>query len=181
MADDNKDASEETTEEAPAKGGIKKIILMVVAALLIAGISVVATIFLMPTPEPVSSEESITNTNDATSTEGEELSMTQAIYLPMRPPFIVNYQSGSRQRFLQLELSLMARDQESIDVAKKHQPLLRNNFIAILSSQTYENLRTDEGKMALIDELTVAVQAVLLEQIGRPGIEKVLLTSFVLQ
>ncbi|BCE02235.1 flagellar basal body-associated FliL family protein [Marinicellulosiphila megalodicopiae] len=185
MAEDENKNEEASAEDADSKkGGLKKIILMVVGALLIAGISIGLTIFLMPKPEPVVDSEltpeELMKAEVQVGEDGKPIS-TEPIYLAMKPAFISNYQVGSRQRYLQMEISLFARDQETIDVAKEHEPLLRNNIISILGAQQYDVLRTDEGKKALIDSITVEIQDILLEEMGRPGIEKVLYTSFVLQ
>ncbi|MCJ8311649.1 MAG: flagellar basal body-associated FliL family protein [Saccharospirillaceae bacterium] len=184
MADEDDKKEEGAEESTEKKGGLKKIILMAVGALLIAGISIAATLFLMPKSEPVTEEqmtpEELMQAEVVMGEDGEPIS-TVPIYLAMKPPFIANYPVGSRQRYLQMEISLFARDQETIDVAKLHEPLLRNNIISILGAQNYDTLRTEEGKLALIEMITVEIQDVLLEEMGRPGIEKILLTSFVLQ
>jgi len=184
MADeDNKNEETDSDEETGKKGGLKKIILLVVGALLIAGISIGATIFLMPKPEPVEEDktpEELMQAEEALGEDGEPIA-SPPVYLAMKPAFIANYAVGSRQRYLQMEISLFARDQETIDMAKTHEPLLRNNIISILGAQQYDVLRTKEGKLALVESITVEIQDILLEEMGRPGIEKILLTSFVLQ
>ena len=185
MADEEEKTDENASEEGEEKkGGMKKIILMAVGALLIAGISIAATIFLMPKAEPVTDEEltpeELMKAEVVLGEDGEPVS-TVPVYLAMKPPFIANYAVGSRQRYLQMEISLFARDQETLDVAKSHEPLLRNNIISILGAQNYDTLRTEAGKLALVESITVEIQDILLEEMGRPGIEKILLTSFVLQ
>ena len=185
MADEDNKNEEGTAEEGESKkGGLKKIILMVVGALLIAGISIAATLFFMPKSDSSDDEEmspeELMQAEVVLGEDGEPIS-TDPVYLAIKPAFIANYTVGSRQRFLQMEISLFARDQETIDVAKQHEPLIRNNIISILGSQQYEILRTQAGKLALIDAITVEIQDILLQEMGRPGIEKILLTSFVLQ
>ena len=184
MADEDEKNDENTSEEGEKKGGMKKIILIVVGALLIAGLSIAATLFLMPKSEPVADEEmtseELMKAEVVLGEDGEPISAVP-VYLAMTPPFIASYAVGSRQRYLKMEISLFARDQETLDVAKQHEPLLRNNIISILGGQNYDALRTQEGKVALVETITVGIQDVLLEEMGRPGIEKILLTSFVLQ
>jgi flagellar FliL protein len=95
--------------------------------------------------------------------------------------FIVNYSVGARTRFLQLELSIVARDHAAIDTANTYMPLIRNNLLEVLSEQDFNNLRTAQGKVQLVDDLTETIQDVMEMRLGRPGVETVLFRSFVMQ
>lgn len=170
----------DAVEEGEKKGGLKKIILIAVGVILLIGVSVGATIFFMPTPEPAMDAEM---TPEEMMAEDPDAMVDQnlTIYLAMKPAIIVNYQVQARQRFLQVELSLVAKDQESVDAATAHMPLIRNNMIEVMGTHNFDSLRTFEGKQQLVEDLTVVVQDILLEEIGRPGIENVLFRSFVMQ
>ena len=72
-----------------------------------------------------------------------------AIYSTLRPTFILNFEDISKARYVQIDMDVMSRDQHSIDLVQEHSPVIRNNIIAILSSQTFAELNTRAGKEKL--------------------------------
>lgn len=104
-----------------------------------------------------------------------------AIYYPLREKFIVNYDVRGRQRFLQVEVTLMLRDNSVIPAIELHMPRIRNDLIMLFSGQVFEDLQTPEGKELLRQDALHRVQDILEQEIGKPGVEQVLFTSFVMQ
>ena len=51
----------------------------------------------------------------------------------------------------------------------------------LFSGQEFEALQTPEGKEALRQASLAEVQKVMQEKIGKPGVEQVLFTDFVMQ
>src|SRR5690606_26831659 len=111
----------------------------------------------------------------------DESAKKPAIYYPLQPVFIVNFESQGRQRFLQAELNLMLRDEAVIAALELHMPAIRNSLVMLFSGQTYEDLQTAEGKELLRQQALLNVQEVLEKEIGKPGVEQVLFTNFVMQ
>lgn len=105
----------------------------------------------------------------------------KARYYHMKPPFIVDFKVDGKQHFLQLSMSIMARENDVIDAARKHNPLLRNNLVLLFSTQEFRNLQTPEGKDILRQLALEEVQAIMQEELGKPGAEQVLFTNFVMQ
>jgi flagellar FliL protein len=178
MADE--DVIEEEGEEGGKSGGkLKMIIMIVVGVLLISGLSIFGTWFMLKDKiaEP--------DAPDVGELPMEEPVMTveqgEAIYHAMQPPFIVNYTTAGKSRFLQIELSLLTRDAASVEVLILHNPLIRNNLLDVFSLQNIDELATAEGKQKLADDLTKAIQDILITEMGRPGIETVLFRSFIMQ
>ncbi len=104
-----------------------------------------------------------------------------AVYLPLRPAFIVNYVDGGRTRYLQAELSLLTRSPTAKGVVDQHDPLIRSNILSIMSSQDFEELRTVEGKQLMQQALLEHMQVFFETETGDPTIEAVLFTSLVMQ
>lgn len=104
-----------------------------------------------------------------------------ALYQPMDPAFVVNYTHENRRRFLQVNVVLMGRDPQKMAALGQHMPLLRNELVLQFSSEEFTSLFTPEGKEALRDRATLAVQATLEKELGDPVIESVLFTNIVLQ
>lgn len=154
----------------------KFIIIAAAGALILILLSVGITWWLLrPEPATPNPEDMDLEHQSQTAIRGP------AVYFPMQPAFVVNYPVGNRVRFLQLELSVLARDHETISVLNMHMPLVRNNILISLQGQDVQSLLTDEGKNQLQQDLTDVIQEVVMQQIGRPGVENVLFINFVIQ
>lgn len=102
-------------------------------------------------------------------------------YLSLDPAFLANYQVGGRAHYLQLSLAVMARDEASLAAVKTHMPLLRNRIVMLLSGEVFEQLQGDEGRVQLQQKLLKAIQEILQKETGKPQIEQVYFTAFVMQ
>lgn len=177
-------ADENTADDEQPKSGKKKIILFAVLGILLIGLSVggtlVAVKFLSPAPEPEVVLDEDGNPIDPEQ-DLEEVVKSPAIYFPLKPPLIVNYEARGRQRFLQAEVSVMSRDSEVIEAVELHMPRIRNSLILLFSGQVYEEMQTDEGREILRQQVLAEMQNIMEEEIGKPGIERVLFTNLVMQ
>jgi flagellar FliL protein len=158
-----------------AGGGKKKLIIIIVAAVLLIAIAVGATIFLTSGD----SEEDAVAEGEATEVVEEVASPAQ--YIKMKPRFIVNFNVGTRQRFLQASIEIMTRSQAVVDAIELHNPMLRNSIVSLLSEQDFKHLRTPEGRNELKTLLQDRLAAVLKAEADIEGIEAVLFTDFVMQ
>lgn len=162
-----------------AKNSRKKLVMLAALILAVIAVSVGGTLALVKafgTPPPAA-EAVDTNTAEGANAVGKQ----PAIYYPLQPVFIVNFESRGRQRFLQAELNLMVRDEAVIPALELHMPAIRNSLVMLFSGQVYEDLQTAEGKELLRQQALLKVQEVLNQEIGKPGIEQVLFTNFVMQ
>ncbi len=160
-------------------GGKKKLIIIIVAALLVVGIAVGATVFLMGGDDkPAAEGEAAPAAADAAPAVD---SKATPLYYKLKPEFIVNYQVGTRQRFLQVYMEVMTRDPATMEDLETHSPMLRNNIIQIMSEQNFEELRTNEGRVKLREMLTAEVKRMMQAETGKDTIEQVLFTNYVMQ
>ncbi len=113
--------------------------------------------------------------------EAPEPAKLPAIYYPIKPPIVANFSARGRQRMLQAELTVMTRDAAVISAIELHQPMLRNALVMLYSGQDFAELQTAEGKELLRQASLQELQRLLEQEIGRPGIEQVLFTNFVMQ
>ena len=104
-----------------------------------------------------------------------------AVFYKFDPPFVVNIQSQSNNRFLQLTLEAMTYDKAVTTDIDQYMPIIRNNILLLLSSLTYEQVSTLDGKQKLREDILKEIQKVLKDKIGKPGVEDVYLTSIVMQ
>lgn len=161
----------------PEGGGKKKLIIIIVGVLLVIGIAVGATIFLMSSDE--GAEEGAAE-GEAAAEEVAEVKIP-AQYIKLKPRFIVNYNVGTRQRFLQTSIEIMTRSQSVVDAIELHNPMLRNEIVRILSEQDFKNLRTPQGRTDLKATLQDKLVEILKSESDVEGIEAVLFTDFVMQ
>lgn len=151
----------------------KKILIAVIALVVLGGGGAGAFFFLQ-------GEE-----GDAAAAGGADAATAQEpladpIYLALSPAFLVNFDHNGTIRYLQIELQVMARDQDIVDKVEANMPAVRNKVIMLLSAQDYDAVSTVEGKDALRQEVLGAVNE-SLQLTGGDAVEEVFFTSFVVQ
>lgn len=168
-------ADQDDKSEAGGKSSSKKWILIGVGGAVLIAIVVGATLYMTgffdgdaPAEEAAAQEK--------------DVPPAPAIYQALEPRFLVNYQNSSGGvRVMQVEMSLMARDQAVIDAVNQHAPVIRNNLLLLLSGQDPEVLKTTEGKTALQQLVLDEVNKILAEQGVTQSVESVFFTSLVMQ
>ncbi len=175
---------EEGNEVGKKKLPMKLIIIVAVVLLLGGG---AGAFFMMgdKSSEDVAANESADTSEAAEGDEGAEGAegekISEAYYFSLDPPFIVNFTGKSRARFLQVSIEGMTRDGTVKEDITKHLPQVRNNLVLLLSSKTYDELNSVEGKATLRKQVLKEIQKVLEAETGKEGIEDVYFTSFVMQ
>lgn len=104
-----------------------------------------------------------------------------AQYLPMTPSIVVNLDDEMAMRYLQVDIELMARDPVDLEAVKLHLPRIRNTLMMLFTQQKYQDIVHREGKQALQEKALHEVQAVMKEETGKPGVEALYFTNFVMQ
>jgi flagellar FliL protein len=153
----------------------KKLLVIIVVAVLLAAVGGAGWFFLA--------------SDGAAEVEAPGVSVVrkEAIYVKLRtlggkPSFIANFsEKTGRQRYLQIYAEAMTRDQGVADAMAKHMPLVVFKLSDLFSSQSFADLQTAEGKERLRQESTRKLQELLQQEIGRPGVEQVFFTNFVMQ
>lgn len=198
MSDANADAPKK-------KGGLVKIILMVVGALVILGGGFGAGIFYAG--QQISPSEEVLRLVERTSTdgsggegggdgaegggEGEGGPQRKMKDIPETPVFETNYYEfpeplttnlrGSR-RFLQVGIGMSTQyDQQVITNVENHAMALRSDMLAVISGFSEEDVAGKDGRALLSLTLKDAVNERLEQLEGFGGIEDVFFPSFVLQ
>lgn len=161
--------------DKPSSGKLKLIILIVVALLLAVGLSVGATLFFLGKSDDAADSASVEAAEQAAPVK------QTAIYESIAPAFVVNFKYQGRQRYMQVSVALMARNQAELDALKVHMPLVRNRLVMLFSGQDFESLMTPVGKEMLRQQATAAVQELAQKETGKTVVEQVLFTNIVLQ
>jgi flagellar FliL protein len=92
-------------------------------------------------------------------------------------PFIVNINDRERDRYLKLRAELELGKDAAADALEKRNPEVRDLVISLLSSKSFEEIRTIEGKNFLREEIIVRLNAL----VGAGSVRKVFFTEFVVQ
>ena len=148
----------------------KKILIAVIAVLVLGGGGAGAFFFLQGGEEVAADGE----------VEPKEEPLADPIYLGLSPAFLVNFDHNGTIRYLQIELQVMARDQDIIDKVEANMPAVRNKVILLLSAQNYDAVSTVEGKEQLRQEVLAAVNESLQLTDG-DALEDAFFTNFVVQ
>lgn len=101
------------------------------------------------------------------------------LYLEVVPPFVVNLNEAGAVHFLQVEVSLMAYDQPTLDKAREQLPLIRHHLVLLFGDQTFADIRSQEGKVKLQGKAREIIREALTKAVGAPLVEDVYLTSVV--
>lgn len=152
----------EPTPDAPAK---KKPLLLIVAAIVVVALVGAGGFMFMH--------------HGGKGAKSEPAKVAQ--YYALDPSIVVNFQDDRAIRFLQVGISLMAYDPKAIEAAKAAEPRIRNALLLLFSGQKYETLATEQGKLELQKQALKQVQDILQQVSGKPGIEALYFTSFVIQ
>lgn len=106
---------------------------------------------------------------------------TPELYLPLDPAFVVNFQDQDSTRYLQVGVTLMTHDPNAVQAMKDSDPVIRNALVMLFSSQTYAGLSDIAGKKKLQTEALDAVRKIVADKTGKPDVDALYFTSFVMQ
>lgn len=166
-------AEEDLGTEAP-KGKKKLLIIIIAAVVLLAG-GGGAAFFMMGS----GGDEAAADAEQ--KTEQVAAPTDPVSYVNIAQPFVFNVTGDSKDRLVQIKVQLMVRGSENENLARYHSPLVESSLLATFASATVEQLRTPNGRIELRDKATDDIKAALNQAVGKPVIEKVLFTDFVMQ
>ncbi|MBI5827935.1 MAG: flagellar basal body-associated FliL family protein [Deltaproteobacteria bacterium] len=170
MADGTEKTKKEDQEKepaAPAKSN-KKILIIAIAAVAVLGVGAGAFFFLKGKPASTSTAETPKAEAAAEGSHGSpaeakgargEAKKGGASDLIALDPFIVNLQDNSGTRYLKLTLSLEVEG--SHDEINAQTVRIRDSLIVLLSSKSYSDIGTVEGKYQMRDEIVARVNQFL--------------------
>ena len=183
--DDDLELDSETEEETgstPSK--MKKIIIFATAGILVVGLAVGATLYftgVIGGDAATEVSEGAASEDVAEEEKGEAEATTDTVYHKFKPAFVVNFEDKGKLRFLQIDLSVATKLPSVIDALENHEPVIRNNLVLLYSSQKADELNSVEGKELLRKQTREAIQKIMMDNIGNPGIDEVFFTGFVVQ
>lgn len=155
-------------EKAKGGGRLKLIIIIVVAVILAIVLSVAGTLFFLG------------NGGGPEGTEtADSAGHVPASYFELEDPLVVTI-GGDQQRYAQISLAIVMRDNDVSSQLEQHLPTIRSRLQNVLQRQEYAELHLTERKEELAQTLLETVNEVLKEE-GAAPVERVLFTNFVMQ
>lgn len=156
----------------------KRLMIIVGVVLLLIGGGVGAWWYLGNDPAPEAPTPAQTNSASSASTTPVA---EPAYYVILPQPFIFNVTGDRRDRLVQVKVQLMVRGDRNEATAKQHVPLIESTLLQTFGAATVEQLRAPGGRAQLRTIALTAVQDALVKVSGRPVVERVLFTGFVMQ
>jgi len=167
-----------------------KLIIIIAVVVVLLGISATATLMLTGVlgggDEVVA--DATASSGDKVAKKGKKKAKAKARkpkaplnYVPLDPPFVVNFSGNTDVRFLQVTIEVGTRNPDVVDQIKENRPAIRNNLVFLFKGQDPVALNTREGMEQLRKDTLAAVQDVLKAETGDKGVESVYFTSFVMQ
>jgi flagellar FliL protein len=165
----NKDKAQDTDspplpEKPKSKRSIVKILIMGFLGLLLIGGGLVA--YVLMTDEPPVGQEA----------QAGQVPLDHRVTMAL-DPFLVNLADKESRRYLKLKVELEVDSEGSEKELEKFLPHIRDGLILLLSSKTYLDLSTVEGKQQLKEEIKRRVSALP----GGKKVSNVFFTEFVAQ
>ena len=167
MVDESEAQATEEEEQQPPKKKSKALLFIILGMgiLLLGGGGFFAyTKFLAPKPA-------------IDETAGEQGPTKYIGEIFVLEPFVINLADPKGKRYLKIKIELELETPEAVEQAAKVSPKLRDMVIMMLTSLTFEDVMTPEGKIRIRDELFER-----FNQIMRPErIKNIYFTEFLVQ
>ncbi len=167
------------TEEAPKKS--KKKIIIIILALLLLSLIGGGTFFWFQMREPSAPAQPATTETPAQTPAGSNQpvtdiprSNTQIVPLPV---FTVNLSDAATTRYLKVGMEIEVSSPDAAQELQNQMVKIRDSIIILLSSKTYADLSSPEGKAQLKNEVASRINQIL----GTPRVVRVYFTEFVVQ
>lgn len=166
----------ENTEVEEEKKSSKKMIIIAALVLLLGG-GGAGYFFMASDPTETEDEQTEKTEAQADATEGSN----EKLYTALKKPLIINFPKGSSARLIQVSLSLLVKSEETIEALEKHQPMLRNNLLMLISAKGPKKLASKEGKEELRAEMLEEIGKIMTKMTGKNKVDNVFFTTFVMQ
>ncbi len=192
-------ADEQIEEEGGEgkKGGLIKIVLLVVGVILVVlltiGLTLFFTGFFDPGPEEVAEQQIEALETDAAAAaeeaakqpakvqlEAPPIEKFETVYYELEREFLANV-SNSR-KVMQVKIAIMTHyDEQVIANIEKHTFAIRSSILDIMRQVTEQDLLKPDFRSQLSEDVRLAMNAALEEFEDFGGVEKVYFSEFIVQ
>jgi len=169
-------------DEGNEKKSSKLMMIIIAVVLLLAGGG--AGFYFMTGDSAEIEGEAIEQIEDAVEEdedEDEDEEVSEEVYYDLGKPLIVNFPKGSEASLIQVSVSLLVKNEATVEALQKHEPMIRNNLLMAISDKGSANLMIREGKEALRAEMLKEIGDIMEKMTGKNKVIDVFFTSFVMQ
>ncbi|MBI1911754.1 MAG: flagellar basal body-associated FliL family protein [Deltaproteobacteria bacterium] len=173
MAAEEKDTKKEEAPQPPKK---KKGLLIGIIAVVLIGLGVGGFLFMKKSSAPHGEAAAEAEEPAAEGGHGDAKTPAAGSIFSLEP-FIVNLQDNSGTRYLKLTVNLELPPNSSTSELINQAPQIRDSLIILLSSKSYSDIGTVEGKYQMRDEIISRVNQFLT----KTKVKTAFFTEFVIQ
>jgi flagellar FliL protein len=153
----------EAKSDSVEKKSSKKLILIIgFVVLLLGGAGAGGWYFFMNKPAEDAGHQAEAEKHEEAPKHEEEHAeevIEPDVYFEIKEPFLVNFPPGSGVKIIKISLTVLVKGEASVEILKKHMPMVRNNLLMAITSIGAEKAKTVEGKKEL--------QALMLSETGK--------------
>lgn len=153
-------ANQEGAPEPKSSKPILLYILVVVNMLVVGGVGAMIYLGRQKDASQATIEKVVEGEAQAQEEDKEKTSEFVGKMIPMET-FYVNLAGNRGNRLLKVNMEIEVENDKVIEEIEKRKPQIRDIIIIILSSKTFKDLESRQGKEALRDELRDAVNSFL--------------------
>lgn len=102
-----------------------------------------------------------------------EVAPPSAIYIPLKPQFVVNYGGPGKLKYLKTGVTVRLASANAASAVRHHLPFIRNNLVMLFAAQTDETLQSQDGREAMRTAALAEVRELLEREDGLPTEEVV--------
>lgn len=168
MAEPEKEQTENTEEPKKKSKLLFFIIIALILIFITGGGFFVYTKFFSASPTGVNQDSSRSADKKKPDPIGEMFTLK---------PFVVNLADPQGDRYLKMKISMEMKDPKAVERAGKLSPRLRDIVIMMISSLSFEEVMTPEGKLRIREELRTRFNRVLEPY----QVENIYFSEFVIQ
>jgi flagellar FliL protein len=163
-------------ESGEEKKSSKKLIIIIMAVLILISGGGAGYYFFFMGDSAGDSKEQVEEPE-----EEEETGNSELFYFDLEKPFIVQFPKGNEAKLLQVSISIQVNDELFIEELKKHEPMIRNNFLMVMADTNAGELKTVEGKENLKTSLLEALNEIMAKMSKKNHVEDLFFTALVMQ
>ncbi len=113
--------------------------------------------------------------------DGKADPANQVAYVTLAPALVGNFGAGPRLKYFKADIALRVTGLETKSKVEHHEPLIRNQLVALFTQQPLDAMSNVEAKEKLRQEALKQVRQVLEQEEGKPLVEDLLFNNLIIQ
>lgn len=168
------------TPPVEEKKSSKKLIIIIAVLVLLLGAGAGGYFFFIN--KPSDTEQQVTNDKQEKTEADKAEGVTEPeAYYDLVDPLLVNFPPGSSAKLIKISVSVLLKGESDVEALKKHEPMIRNNLLMVISSLGADKAKTIEGKKELQATMLKEIGSVMEKMTKKNPVKDVFFTEFVMQ